>query len=774
MASGQIASSTGNIVPAAGSSASGTRSGLGSGGDANSSSANVATAMGSDIASAQYGLDGAGLKIGILSSSFDALGGAAADESDGALPPASRIHILQDSSSGNDEGRAMAEIVHSVAPDAQIYFYSAQDGAGSFAAGIAAMQAAGCQVICDDVTSLKEPFFQMGDSFEQAIDSFAASGGAYFTCASNTGPNAAYEARWQGVQTVLPGIGNVKVMNFGTAAAPVTTETLNLTAKAATSIDLQWAQPWQSIDGQGSSYSLALAIYDPNGKLVDKLDTNDVGGDPIQATTFTPAMSGAYTVAVYQNGGTDPGGELKIIANNNSSPSASFADASGGGSIFGHNLDPNAITVGAVHDINAPAYKSDLESEPFSASGPGQLLFDSSGNPLAAPVSLNGVDISGPDGQPTTLSAQDLNPFFGTSAATPAVAAVGGLMKEANPSLDAAEIKAYLQDTAAPFGAKAQAGAGFVQAPGAVTLAEASNTSIRNDFFGTGQSAILWQGGNRAASIWQVADGSIVSKTDLAVTPGADYTIKGTGDFSNAGGHSDILWQNTAGQVAISHMDGAQTVSQTILPQNPGQGWTVVEAGDFNGDGKSDILFQNAAGALKLWTMNGAAVTSSTLLGDSPGAGWAAEGVGDFQGNGTSDILFQNTNGALSIWSMSGGSIASQSRLQLNPGAGWEVAGTGDFNGTGKAEILLQNSDGALAVWSVNGAGGIAQTAVNFTPGSSWHVAGVGKFGDNGRDDILLQNSTTGAAEICNVSGNQVTSTQIVGSPGQHWQAIVR
>ena len=39
---------------------------------------------------------GAGFTVGVLSDSFDYLGGAAADEANGALPPASQVQVLKD------------------------------------------------------------------------------------------------------------------------------------------------------------------------------------------------------------------------------------------------------------------------------------------------------------------------------------------------------------------------------------------------------------------------------------------------------------------------------------------------------------------------------------------------------------------------------------------------------------------------------------------------------------------------------------------------------
>ena len=108
-------------------------------------------------------VNGSGIKVGVLSDSFNDLGGAAADEASGALPSASHIQVLKDYASGGaDEGRAMMQIVHDIAPGADLAFYTAFDSEQDFANGILALAAAGCKVICDDVSYFDEPFFQNG------------------------------------------------------------------------------------------------------------------------------------------------------------------------------------------------------------------------------------------------------------------------------------------------------------------------------------------------------------------------------------------------------------------------------------------------------------------------------------------------------------------------------------------------------------------------------------------------------------------------------------
>jgi hypothetical protein len=49
-------------------------------------------------------VNGTGIKVGVLSDSFNDLGGAAADEANGALPSASKVQVLEDLGSGHRRG----------------------------------------------------------------------------------------------------------------------------------------------------------------------------------------------------------------------------------------------------------------------------------------------------------------------------------------------------------------------------------------------------------------------------------------------------------------------------------------------------------------------------------------------------------------------------------------------------------------------------------------------------------------------------------------------
>src|SRR5581483_9362827 len=184
---------------------------------------------------AALGATGAGIKIGILSDSFNLLGGAAADMADGALPAAG-VSVLAEGSSGADEGRAMAEIVHSIAPGAQLLFATAEGGEQAFANNITALVNAGAKIIVDDISYFAEPFYQDGGPIDQAIEAAAARGVQFFTSAGNDANNY-LEAGFSPISTVLPGTSQqVVAENFGGGRA---VQSVTIGAGASITFDLQ-------------------------------------------------------------------------------------------------------------------------------------------------------------------------------------------------------------------------------------------------------------------------------------------------------------------------------------------------------------------------------------------------------------------------------------------------------------------------------------------------------------------------------------------------------
>ena len=416
------------------------------------------------VATAQhaFGVTGAGIRIGIMSDSFNVHGGYALDVANGALDAG--ITVLKEGpASGNEEGRAMAEVIHQIAPDAQILFYTAFDGEADFANGIAALAAAGAQIIVDDVTYLDEPFFQDSGLVQRAAEQAVAHGVSYFTAAGNEGDNY-YQHAFQGIQTALPDRrDNFLAMNFGTAADPQMLQSLTIASGSSVNLDLQWDQPFG-----GSANSLGMALYDDSGDLVGYAMHIAVGGNPDQVLQFTNSTaSTSFHLAIVADGGASAPGQFKYIAYGHGLTINDPTAGIGSGSIFGHEVATGVNTVGAADWNQAP---NDTQVESFSSVGTGSLLFDTSGNRLAQPQTAGQVSFLAPDGGNTDT----FGTFHGTSAAAPAAAATAALLLQANATLTPAQVSDILKQSAVPAsGSVGSIGAGLIQADTAVALASA-------------------------------------------------------------------------------------------------------------------------------------------------------------------------------------------------------------------------------------------------------------------------------------------------------------
>ena len=96
-------------------------------------------ALEADDARMIFGVDGSGVTVGVLSDSFDNFDGTpltdyAADVASGDLPAG--VTLLDDSVTGTDEGRAMAQLISDLAPGAQLSFHTAFGGLAGFAQGL--------------------------------------------------------------------------------------------------------------------------------------------------------------------------------------------------------------------------------------------------------------------------------------------------------------------------------------------------------------------------------------------------------------------------------------------------------------------------------------------------------------------------------------------------------------------------------------------------------------------------------------------------------------
>jgi hypothetical protein len=159
-------------------------------------------AMFADIARLKYSVNGSGILSGVLSDSFDCYDGATSDILSKDLLSRNNLPFLDDLNMNEclfykaaDEGRAMMQLIHDVAPGARLAFRTTERGETSFATGILLLAAAGCDVIVNEVIILNEPMFQDG-IISLAVDTAVSKGVAYFSSAGNFG-------RWSWVARIF-------------------------------------------------------------------------------------------------------------------------------------------------------------------------------------------------------------------------------------------------------------------------------------------------------------------------------------------------------------------------------------------------------------------------------------------------------------------------------------------------------------------------------------------------------------------------------------------
>ena len=240
----------------------------------------------SDLARAGFQLDGSGVKVCVLSDSYNTLPGdnANIDVSNGDLPgsgnPSGRntpVQVLKDYPYGSrtDEGRAMLQIVHDVAPGSPLAFRTGVISEGDLASGIIECAQQGCDVIVDDVTFLTSPFYQDG-VIAKAVDSVAAMGVTYFTSAGNFG-NKSYEGAFSPMVAPLGIAGQAHDFGGNDNLLSVSLPPGNYT------IVMQWQDSIYSLGQTSTGTVNDFDIYLTNqyGTQYFGFNRNNLGGDPL-------------------------------------------------------------------------------------------------------------------------------------------------------------------------------------------------------------------------------------------------------------------------------------------------------------------------------------------------------------------------------------------------------------------------------------------------------------------------------------------------------------
>jgi len=397
-----------------------------------------------DRARELYGLEGTARKICVLS---DGVASLALSQEAGELPA---VDVLPGQAGSGDEGTAMLEIVHDLAPGAALGFATAFGGVTAFADNIRALAAVGCTLIVDDVIYLVESPFQ-DLAIAAAVDEVAAQGVLYLSSAGNEGNlDDGTAGTWEGDFTAggtLPPIPGLVLHDFGDGGVS------DLVLAEAPAVTLHWTDPFG-----GSANDYDLFVLDGALSEVRRFsnDTQDGDDDPVEIVSFFGfGAEPGERLVIGRSAGADR--LLNLIA------FRSELELATAGALRGHAAAAGAVAVAALPAAQpiAPGepagpypepYDAGQLSERFTADGPRRIFFAPDGAllPGAPPgnfSSSGGVvrakpDLAAADGVAT--SVEGFTRFFGTSAAAPHAAALAALLWSARPEWGGDEVRAAL------------------------------------------------------------------------------------------------------------------------------------------------------------------------------------------------------------------------------------------------------------------------------------------------------------------------------------------
>ena len=405
----------------------------------------------------------------MLSDGVDSL---ASQQTAGELPA---VTVLAGQAGSGDEGTAMLEIIHDMAPGTALGFATAGPSQAQFATNITNLRTvAGCDIIVDDFTYFAEAAFQDG-TIAQAVNTVTAAGALYFSSAANSGnltnvTSGTFEGDFVASASTPPTPittaegGPVVLHAF--SGNPYTT----LTA-ASTFISLKWSD---ALGASSNDYDLFVMNSTGTTILAQSINVQSGTQDPVET------VSGSFPVGarIYIAKFSGVARALRIDTNRGQIALADGTD----GSTFGHNAAASGFTAAAVNVGTAGGgafvggatnpiefYSSDGPRKIFynpngTAITPGNFLFNTNGGTTLAKVDLAASDC-GSTGLPS------FTPFCGTSAAAPTAASIAALIKSAKPTATNAQIKTALLNSALDIeavGIDRDSGVGIVMAPAAV------------------------------------------------------------------------------------------------------------------------------------------------------------------------------------------------------------------------------------------------------------------------------------------------------------------
>jgi len=427
-----------------------------------------------DLARDAFGVTGAGVKVGVISDGVDFL---VESQNSGDLP---FVQVLR-AGTGN-EGTAMLEIVHDLAPGAPLGFWG-PDTSLEMVQGINALRDAGARVIVDDLSFFSEPKFQDG-MVAQTVRAFAQNGRVYAGSAGNRADQhyRSFYVRLTGQN--FPNGDYPAVHNYASGGADLG-NTVTIPNGCSIGVILQWNNPWGAA---ADDFDLFIARSSDFALLAASVDEQTGTQDPIELASWTNNTGSTVTVfiAVSEFALVSPAGSLTLDYFAIPSCGNDLQYVTAAQSITGNHAVDEMFSVAAVGADN-PTVAQD-----YSSRGPHNIFFPAFEQRLVPNITATDC-VQTYTGQQGFFS----NPFCGTSAAAPHVAGVAALLIEASPALDSSQIRNLLLGTAldlGPAGFDFTYGAGRIDAVNAINFSPFppfATVAVNATSFSVGQTLVL-------------------------------------------------------------------------------------------------------------------------------------------------------------------------------------------------------------------------------------------------------------------------------------------
>jgi len=441
------------------------------------------------------GTRGQNTTIAVIDLGFAGLSTA---QSRGELP--SNVQTVDFSGSGlqssSSHGTASAEVVHDMAPDANLVLMKVADEVDLENAIDRAIQM-GVDVVNHSVAWFNTNFYDGTGLINDAVRRARNSGIVWVNAAGNYG-----QRHWQGVARDTDGNSWAE---FSSGR-----EGLGFSAQSGQLIEVYLT--WRDWPTTRQDYD--LYVVNSGGSIVASSERVQNGSQPpTEHLLFSAPSSGNYEIRVRP---ASVGSAKQLAIFNLNQQISPFVKQ---GSIVTPGDCSCALAVGAVDYQNWTTGPI----APFSSQGP---TTDGRVKP----------DLVGPAGVQVTTS--QWNPFKGTSAAAPHVAGAAALLKSANASYGAGDLEQALESQAISMGSSTQFGSGrLALTPSTPSLAD---LTIRNADFSprsprvgddvTVSAEVVNQGSARAGSFSVELDDNSGTRTQQipGLAPGASASISFT------------------------------------------------------------------------------------------------------------------------------------------------------------------------------------------------------------------------------------------------------